>query len=110
MSTQAVKSLDQVRPQPVKAQLEDRQAPPSGGMVEAAMKRARMEPKQLADEMGVSHSFLLRGFKDQEHISWQRLHRVRNRKFRHALLAVQAEENSGVVVTLHIAIPHDKVG
>lgn len=77
---------------------------PTGSMVEAAMNRAGLEPKQLADEMGVSPSFLLRGFKDQEHISWQRIHRVTDRRFRQALLAVQAEELTGVVVRTVIEI------
>lgn len=83
---------------------------PSGAMVEAAMNMARIEPKQLAAEMGVSHSFLLRGFKDQEHISWQRIHRVRDRKFRQALLAVQAEDITGVVVRTVIEFDAEKVG
>lgn len=84
--------------------------PPCGSMVEAAMKRARLEVKQLAGEMGVSESFLLRGFKDQEQISWQRVHRVRDRRFRRELLAVQAEELTDAIVTLHIALPQEKVG
>lgn len=74
------------------------------------MRRARIESKQLADEMGVSLSFLLRGFKDQEHISWQRIHRVRDRRFRQALLAVQAEEITGVVVRTVIEFDAEKVG
>lgn len=83
---------------------------PSGAMVEAAMNRAKLEPKQLADFMGISVSVLLRGFKDQESISWQRLQRVPDRAFKRALLAVQAEEDSGIVTTLHIHIPQEKVG
>ena len=83
---------------------------PSGAMVEAAMRRARLEVKQLAAEMGVSESFLLRGFKDQETISWQRVHRVEDRRFRQALLAVQAEACPEALVTLHIQLPQEKVG
>lgn len=81
---------------------------PSGALVEAAMKRAKLETKQLAGWMGISESFLLRGFKDQEHISWQRVQQVEHKGFKRALLAVQAEEDSGIVTVLHISIPQEK--
>lgn len=81
---------------------------PAGAMVEAAMRRAKLEPKELAAFMGISVSVLQRGFKDQESISWQRIKAVPHRKFQRALLAVQAEEDSGVVTTLMIAIPQEK--
>ena len=77
-------------------------------MVEAAMRRARMETKQLADEMGVSESFLLRGFKDKETISWQRVKSVDHRRFQRELIAVQAEELTDVVVRTVIDIPVEK--
>lgn len=73
-------------------------SPPSGAMVEAAMRRARMETKELAGAMGVSESFLLRGFKDQESISWQRVKQVEHSAFQRELLAVQAEDLTDVVV------------
>lgn len=104
-------ALDGVPLRNVKATLDagesprQKTTPPSGSMVEAAMKRARLEVKQLAGEMGVSESFLLRGFKDQEQISWQRLHRVTDRRFRRELLAVQAEELTDVVVRTVIEFP-----
>jgi len=83
--------------------------PPSGAMVEAAMLRARLEPKWLADKMGISPSFLLRGFKDQEQISWQRVKQVEHLRFQRELLAVQAEEVPGVVVRTVIDIPTEKL-
>lgn len=103
----SAEALKGITPQPAKAEL--RETPPSGALVEAAMHRARMEVKQLAGAMGISDSFLLRGFKDQEHISWQRLQRVDHKGFKRALLAVQAEADSGIVTTLLIQIPQEKV-
>lgn len=116
MTSKATQVLADVPLRNVKATLESGESqrrnltPPCGAMVEAAMKRAKLEVKQLAGWMGISESFLLRGFKDQEHISWQRLQRVPDRRFTRALLAVQAEEDSGIVTTLHIAIPQEKAG
>lgn len=116
MTPKSASALDAVPLRNVKATLETGEAarrnptPASGAMVEAAMRRAKLEVKQLAAAMGVSESFLLRGFKDQEHISWQRLQRVPDVRFKRALLAVQAEEDSGIVTTLHIHIPQEKVG
>lgn len=37
------------------------------------MKRAGIEPKQLAEAMQISVSLLQRGFKNTEHLSWHRL-------------------------------------
>lgn len=106
--TKATAALDGVPLRNAKCRLEDGESlrqnptPPSGALVEAAMKRAKLEVKQLAAAMGISESFLLRGFKDQEHISWQRLQKVEDKAFRRALLAVQAEEDSGIEVTTSI--------
>lgn len=73
---------------------------PDGGLIEHAAKCARIETKELAEAMGVSHSFLLRGFKDQEHISWQRLQRAAAKfpQFKRWLLIVQAADTEDVHV------------
>lgn len=79
---------------------------PRGALVDQARKVARIEVKQMADWMGVSESFLLRGFKDQEHLSWQRLNAVIQASpvFHQAFLILQAREVHGVTVTTHIEV------
>ena len=77
-----------------------------GFLVELAMNRAGLEAKQLAGAMDVSLSFLLRGFKDHEHISWQRLQRAGRvfPIFKRHFLEVQAEETPGADVTTNISL------
>ena len=74
------------------------------------MNCAGIEPKQLADAMGVSASFLLRGFKDNEHISWQRLQQAGTvfPKFKRELLAVQADHTEGARKRIVIDIEEDE--
>lgn len=71
---------------------------PAGAVVEHAMKCARLEVKQLAGAMGITESILLRGFKDIESISWQRLQRAGDiyPSFKRWLLRVQAADTEGV--------------
>ena len=76
---------------------------PAGAQVDAARKRCGLEVKQMADAMGVSESFLLRGFKDQEHISVQRLRRL-PAAFQRELLTVQAEDIDGIEVITEIRV------
>lgn len=80
--------------------------PPDGALVELAMRSAGVEAKQLADAMGISTSLLLRGFKDTEHLSWQRLRRagLAYPRFRQALLEAQAHDTEGVEVITEIRV------
>lgn len=80
--------------------------PPDGALVELAMRSAGVEAKQLADAMGISTSLLLRGFKDTEHLSWQRLRRagLAYPRFRRALLEAQAHDTEGVEVVTEIRV------
>lgn len=76
---------------------------PRGALIDQARKRAGLEVKQMADLMGISESFLLRGFKDLEHISWQRLQRL-PASFHRELITVQAHELDGVDVVTEIRV------
>lgn len=76
---------------------------PAGAQVDAARKRCGLEVKQMADLMGCSESFLLRGFKDQEHISLQRLRKLPV-IFQRELLIVQSGEIDGVEVVTEIRV------
>lgn len=80
---------------------------PRGALVDQARKHAGVEVKQMAAAMGVSESFLLRGFKDQEHISWQRLQVAAATwpAFHRAFLILQAREIEGVDVITEIRVP-----
>lgn len=75
-------------------------------MVDQARKRCGLEVKQMADVMGVSESFLLRGFKDQEHISWQRL-QLLPPAFHRQFITVQAEDVDGIDVVTEIRVRRD---
>lgn len=79
---------------------------PAGAAVEHAMKIAKLEVKQLAAAMGVSDSVLLRGFKDQESISFQRLARAGELYpgFARWLLVVQAAARDDVRVRIGIEV------
>jgi AraC-like DNA-binding protein len=79
---------------------------PCGAIVDHARKTAGLEVKQMADLMGVSESFLLRGFKDQEHLSYQRLQLVAAScpGFHRAFLIAQAEATDGVDVLVEIRV------
>lgn len=76
---------------------------PRGLLIDLARKAARLEVKQMAADMGVSESFLLRGFKDQEHISWQRLQKL-SAAFHRELILLQAAEIAGIEVRTTIEI------
>ena len=81
-----------------------RQVPtPRGALIDVARKRCGLEVKQMSALMGVSDSFLLRGFKDQEHISWQRM-QLLPEAFHRELIMAQAEELAGfeVVTTIRV--------
>jgi AraC-like DNA-binding protein len=93
----------------VKASLDEgesarRNPTPRGGLIDVARKRCGLEVKQMAAAMGVSESFLLRGFKDQEHISYQRLRKL-PAKFHRERLVLEAQELDGVEVVTGIRIP-----
>lgn len=79
---------------------------PSGALVDTARRRCGLEVKQMADLMGVSESFLLRGFKDQEHISWQRL-QLLPPAFHRQFITVQAEDVDGIDVVTEIRVRRD---
>lgn len=103
--------LDEVPLRNVKAGLSEGESPrqkmtPAGALVELAMNSAELEAKQLADAMGVSPSFLLRGFKDNEHISFQRLRRAGQKypRFKRELLKAEAKDTEGVEVVTEIRV------
>lgn len=103
--------LDQVPLRNAKADTPAGESPrrnltPRGGLVDQARKNAGIEVKQMADWMGVSESFLLRGFKDQEHLSYQRLQLVASQspKFHREFLIAQAAEVEGVDVVTEIRV------
>lgn len=45
----------------------------AGDVLEIARSHARIEPKQMADTMGQSHSLILRGLKSEDALSFHRL-------------------------------------
>ena len=47
--------------------------PKAGEVLDLARGAAQIEPKQMADEMGISHSLVLRGLKSADHLSFHRL-------------------------------------
>lgn len=99
MSPKVASALDDIPLRNLKCEMPARQkVTPHGSLIELAMNCAELEPKQLADAMGVSTSFLLRGFKDSEHISWQRLQEAGREypQFKEELLRVQARHTDGV--------------
>lgn len=107
---QAAEALKDVRSRQLKAdivQAHRTNLTPRGSLVDQARKNAGLEVKQMADWMGVSESFLLRGFKDQEHLSYQRLQLVaaQSRTFHREFLIVQAAEVEGVEVVTEIRVP-----
>lgn len=79
---------------------------PRGALVDQARKNAGIEVKQMAEWMGVSESFLHRGFKDLEHISYQRLQHVsaQSPRFHQEFLILQAREVEGVDVVTEIRV------
>lgn len=100
--------LDGVPLRNLKAELSEgesarRNPTPAGALVDVARKRCGLEVKQMASTMGVSESFLLRGFKDQEHLSWQRLRKLSS-EFQRELLMVQAGEIDGVEIVTEIRL------
>lgn len=81
----------------------------AGWMVRDAMHAAHMEPKQLADHMGVSVSFLLRGFKDLEHISFQRIQLVDDDVFQDEFVKIQTKQRATARMFTMVEWPERKV-
>lgn len=48
-------------------------SPDAGKALEEAARAAGLEPKQIADDMAVSHSLVLRGFKSEKSLSFHKL-------------------------------------
>lgn len=47
--------------------------PEAGEVLDLARGAVRLEPKQMADDMSISHSLVLRGLKSADHLSFHRL-------------------------------------
>lgn len=71
--------LAQIHLRNVKAELKESESPvqqlklDAGEVLDSARERIRMEPKQMAEEMDISHSLVLRGLKGVDHLSFHRL-------------------------------------
>lgn len=79
--------------------------PAAGDVLDLARGNVQMEPKQMADEMGLSHSLVLRGLKSVDHLSFHRLWELSDAFWVELIIAVAKKRLLvGVDVTTAITI------
>lgn len=79
--------------------------PDAGDVLELARATAQIEPKQMADTMGVSHSLVLRGLKSVDDLGFHRLWLLSDAYWLELLLAIAKKRlTAGVDVETHIRI------
>jgi hypothetical protein len=69
----------------------------AGDVLEAARANARIEPKQMADTMGISHSLVLRGLKSVDHLSFHRLWELSDDFWAELLIAIAKKRGVALV-------------
>lgn len=73
--------------------------PDAGEVLDLARSNARIEPKQMADEMGISHSLVLRGLNAKDHLSFHRLWELPDAFWAELLVAVARKRRVAQVRT-----------
>jgi len=71
----------------------------AGDVLDLARGNARLEPKQMADDMGISHSLVLRGLKSLDHLSFHRLWELPDAFWAELLIAIAKKRNVADVTT-----------
>jgi hypothetical protein len=71
--------------------------PAAGAVLDAARSAARLEPKQMAADMAISHSLVLRGLKSADHLSFHRLWELPDAFWRELLVAIADTRGIGFV-------------
>lgn len=76
----------------------------AGDVLEQARGVARIEPKQMADAMGISHSLVLRGLKSADHLSFHRLWELSDEFWLELILAIAKARLKQIDVSTTITI------
>lgn len=71
----------------------------AGEVLELARGNALIEPKQMADVMGISHSLVLRGLKSADHLSFHRLWELPDEFWAELLVAIAKRRHVARVCT-----------
>lgn len=71
--------------------------PEAGEVLDLARVNIRLEAKQMADAMGISHSLVLRGLKSADHLSFHRLWFLPDEFWAELLIAI-AKKRGGLRV------------
>lgn len=74
--------------------------PLAGEVLDIARGLARLEPKQMADDMGISHSLVLRGLRSVDHLSFHRLWELPDEFWAELLVAIAKARSVATVRTL----------
>lgn len=69
----------------------------AGDVLELARANARIEPKQMAVDMGISHSLVLRGLKSADHLSFHRLWELNDDFWAELLIAIAKKRGVALV-------------
>lgn len=84
--------------------------PTAGTVLDRARGTIRLEPKQMADAMGISHSLVLRGLKSVDHLSFHRLWELPDAFWIELIIAIAKERLlKDVDVTTAITVRREKV-
>lgn len=78
--------------------------PAAGEVLDLARGNARLEPKQMAADMGISHSLVLRGLKGVDHLSFHRLWLLSDDFWTELIVALAKKRLTGVDVETQIRI------
>lgn len=73
--------------------------PDAGDVLEVARAIAQIEPKQMADVMGLSHSLVLRGLGSKDHLSFHRLWELPDAFWAELLIAIARKRKVADVTT-----------
>lgn len=79
--------------------------PLAGEVLELARSNAQIEPKQMAADMGLSHSLVLRGLKSADHLSFHRLWELPDSFWTELLIAI-AKRRRVATVRTSIEVDH----
>lgn len=73
--------------------------PDAGDVLDIARESARLEPKQMADVMDLSHSLVLRGLKSADDLGFHRLWELPDRFWAELIVAIAQRRNVATVRT-----------
>jgi ribosome-binding protein aMBF1 (putative translation factor) len=71
----------------------------AGEVLDLARSNARLEAKQMADDMGISHSLVLRGLKSEDGLSFHKLWELDDAFWAELLIAIARKRNVAIVRT-----------